>query len=140
MIRRPPRSTLFPYTTLFRSYRAITTGFDFDAEGFAFFLCHFRYGWAALGKRLESGIVSSRIIEWRKIVLDVLEVHEATDSFRGRQSGQGVDFLWSPAEAGSFQKLRGEIVIPVGCCNWSEIIPPGSRTASLGQSRHWDGG
>src|SRR2546429_2127393 len=67
MIRRPPRSTLFPYTTLFRSYRAITTGFDFDAEGFAFFLCHFRYGWAALGKGLESGIVSSRIIEWRKI-------------------------------------------------------------------------
>src|SRR2546426_9116265 len=23
MIRRPPRSTLFPYTTLFRSYRAL---------------------------------------------------------------------------------------------------------------------
>src|SRR5690554_7285182 len=25
MIRRPPRSTLFPYTTLFRSYAAIKT-------------------------------------------------------------------------------------------------------------------
>src|SRR5258705_4829683 len=25
MIRRPPRSTLFPYTTLFRSYGALTT-------------------------------------------------------------------------------------------------------------------
>src|SRR2546421_8368217 len=25
MIRRPPRSTLFPYTTLFRSHRAIDT-------------------------------------------------------------------------------------------------------------------
>src|SRR5256885_3492339 len=24
MIRRPPRSTLFPYTTLFRSYKAVT--------------------------------------------------------------------------------------------------------------------
>src|SRR5690349_23168391 len=24
MIRRPPRSTLFPYTTLFRSYRKLT--------------------------------------------------------------------------------------------------------------------
>src|SRR2546427_9456668 len=24
MIRRPPRSTLFPYTTLFRSFRAMT--------------------------------------------------------------------------------------------------------------------
>src|SRR4051812_49616304 len=26
MIRRPPRSTLFPYTTLFRSARSVTTG------------------------------------------------------------------------------------------------------------------
>src|SRR5256885_7052823 len=26
MIRRPPRSTLFPYTTLFRSVRGSTTG------------------------------------------------------------------------------------------------------------------
>src|SRR2546428_10395769 len=26
MIRRPPRSTLFPYTTLFRSYRAADAG------------------------------------------------------------------------------------------------------------------
>src|SRR2546422_4558515 len=25
MIRRPPRSTLFPYTTLFRSHRAVRT-------------------------------------------------------------------------------------------------------------------
>src|SRR3712207_7470654 len=34
MIRRPPRSTLFPYTTLFRSYRMerlrALTGFDPD--------------------------------------------------------------------------------------------------------------
>src|SRR5256884_3769172 len=28
MIRRPPRSTLFPYTTLFRSIRKVQTGFD----------------------------------------------------------------------------------------------------------------
>src|SRR5258708_25555246 len=27
MIRRPPRSTLFPYTTLFRSHRRPTTAF-----------------------------------------------------------------------------------------------------------------
>src|SRR2546426_2640406 len=26
MIRRPPRSTLFPYTTLFRSHRQLTAG------------------------------------------------------------------------------------------------------------------
>src|SRR3712207_7735662 len=32
MIRRPPRSTLFPYTTLFRSCRA--TGFHWFLRGF----------------------------------------------------------------------------------------------------------
>src|SRR5260370_32738772 len=34
MIRRPPRSTLFPYTTLFRSIRPLTPSGDFlmDAE------------------------------------------------------------------------------------------------------------
>src|SRR3712207_6938563 len=32
MIRRPPRSTLFPYTTLFRSLRALGGGLLCDAE------------------------------------------------------------------------------------------------------------
>src|SRR2546430_9396522 len=31
MIRRPPRSTLFPYTTLFRSIRAALSGADEEA-------------------------------------------------------------------------------------------------------------
>src|SRR2546426_5934194 len=30
MIRRPPRSTLFPYTTLFRSHRAAQPGVEGD--------------------------------------------------------------------------------------------------------------
>src|SRR2546430_13535702 len=30
MIRRPPRSTLFPYTTLFRSWRVVMIGSDLD--------------------------------------------------------------------------------------------------------------
>src|SRR3712207_8059663 len=32
MIRRPPRSTLFPYTTLFRSDRRVHVGLAHDAE------------------------------------------------------------------------------------------------------------
>src|SRR2546425_6870993 len=32
MIRRPPRSTLFPYTTLFRSFAVIHPGRDFACE------------------------------------------------------------------------------------------------------------
>src|SRR5258708_25905651 len=33
MIRRPPRSTLFPYTTLFRSVPEGTAGFKSDSGG-----------------------------------------------------------------------------------------------------------
>src|SRR3712207_7163453 len=33
MIRRPPRSTLFPYTTLFRSQNQATFGFTFNHDG-----------------------------------------------------------------------------------------------------------
>src|SRR3712207_8409246 len=33
MIRRPPRSTLFPYTTLFRSYSAGNAGIQVDEAG-----------------------------------------------------------------------------------------------------------
>src|SRR3712207_8053155 len=32
MIRRPPRSTLFPYTTLFRSYELPRRGFRFNRQ------------------------------------------------------------------------------------------------------------
>src|SRR3712207_9067143 len=32
MIRRPPRSTLFPYTTLFRSARFVSSPYDADAH------------------------------------------------------------------------------------------------------------
>src|SRR2546422_6384745 len=36
MIRRPPRSTLFPYTTLFRSAREILVGKEGKAEGVSY--------------------------------------------------------------------------------------------------------
>src|SRR3712207_7933865 len=52
MIRRPPRSTLFPYTTLFRSYdagfwklRQIALGYDFSK--------YVPQGWPVKGVRLN---------------------------------------------------------------------------------------
>src|SRR5688572_32488671 len=33
MIRRPPRSTLFPYTTLFRSYAGLGVSYPADSAG-----------------------------------------------------------------------------------------------------------
>src|SRR5687767_15229160 len=32
MIRRPPRSTLFPYTTLFRSFRSVERAIEFEID------------------------------------------------------------------------------------------------------------
>src|SRR3712207_7604103 len=40
MIRRPPRSTLFPYTTLFRSARLGPCGFPRDAGNFVLPTAH----------------------------------------------------------------------------------------------------
>src|ERR1039457_1325857 len=38
MIRRPPRSTLFPYTTLFRSLHLLIGGFELFVGGLQFFV------------------------------------------------------------------------------------------------------
>src|SRR5436190_6277748 len=46
MIRRPPRSTLFPYTTLFRSIQALSIAF-------AAFVIQTTAVFGALGKRRE---------------------------------------------------------------------------------------
>src|SRR2546425_6817746 len=48
MIRRPPRSTLFPYTTLFRSFY----GNNFQAFAQALFSLH--WGWLVVGLGLTS--------------------------------------------------------------------------------------
>src|SRR3712207_8283756 len=40
MIRRPPRSTLFPYTTLFRSYIQPAAGDNGTALGAAYYIWH----------------------------------------------------------------------------------------------------
>src|SRR5256885_9926693 len=62
MIRRPPRSTLFPYTTLFRSLMSGINGQDIPADGFGLFgLVEItveldfgnRFGDAGLGDGLE---------------------------------------------------------------------------------------
>src|SRR2546427_8677473 len=51
MIRRPPRSTLFPYTTLFRSVRTHDIG---DAAGRRFITMEYVDGWS-LAQLLEQG-------------------------------------------------------------------------------------
>src|SRR3712207_8293588 len=60
MIRRPPRSTLFPYTTLFRSAvlrsGACGTGIVIDGfDGFRYTYCHGSRALVSAGRRVHSG-------------------------------------------------------------------------------------
>src|SRR3712207_8578115 len=49
MIRRPPRSTLFPYTTLFRSNQGwVSVGIDHDTAAFA--VASVRHWWQQMGR------------------------------------------------------------------------------------------
>src|SRR5260370_30128187 len=45
MIRRPPRSTLFPYTTLFRSNYEVMGGSGYGVSGIALLVVGSREGW-----------------------------------------------------------------------------------------------
>src|SRR3712207_8003206 len=68
MIRRPPRSTLFPYTTLFRS-------FDFTPK-------HFHE--AIQGRAMADGQPFGRSYTWTKSVLQ-LRSEEHTSELQSRQ-------------------------------------------------------
>src|SRR3712207_7629630 len=51
MIRRPPRSTLFPYTTLFRSY-------SFNEDGFSRLVLQDRRGGRVAQPKLPRGVLT----------------------------------------------------------------------------------
>src|SRR2546428_10373842 len=69
MIRRPPRSTLFPYTTLFRSFRDhslfLQVPFDFQ-EPFKFFPENFRSEEHTSELQSRSDLVCRLLLEKKK--------------------------------------------------------------------------
>src|SRR2546423_11733807 len=73
MIRRPPRSTLFPYTTLFRSVHSLLGSHNDDA-GYA------RSGWKRdlNHARLRIGEVETRLADPSSEAADVFRSEEHT--------------------------------------------------------------
>src|ERR1035438_10865234 len=90
MIRRPPRSTLFPYTTLFRSVREVFGENELSAKGIVFLLCVsalllLAYGRHALGA--EYPLLKLRLFRIRTFRVAVV------GSFATRLGIGGMPFL-----------------------------------------------
>src|SRR5256885_5542994 len=62
MIRRPPRSTLFPYTTLFRSHDHLAEAVDALRHAFDQALRHDGDGLLARGDRKSTRLNSSHLV------------------------------------------------------------------------------
>src|SRR2546430_7394701 len=99
MIRRPPRSTLFPYTTLFRSYvsssdagwRISASNFDFSCLGDRKTLTafdNFRGLINLLSERTELEVNES-YIRMRPLLVDVWPMQKQTRKGASRRSGAG---------------------------------------------------
>src|SRR5258705_2966066 len=68
MIRRPPRSTLFPYTTLFRSFDERLTGCAFALGNFVFVMGKYKVHAA----RVEIGRAHAELQSLRHLVCRLL--------------------------------------------------------------------
>src|SRR3712207_7199128 len=86
MIRRPPRSTLFPYTTLFRSPAFTTAGEDANVtdfeEGDAGFMVNWPFVWGRALGAVEAGTLEASVPEdygW------ALRSEEHTSELQSRQ-------------------------------------------------------
>src|SRR3712207_3195788 len=76
MIRRPPRSTLFPYTTLFRSYRELTS--TSDCTTFQARRLNIRYR-DADGKPRTAATLNGTLCAIARTIACLLEVHQRSD-------------------------------------------------------------
>src|SRR5262249_20957621 len=110
---------------------SVATGLDLDAQRFASLLGLFGYCRTTLRTRLEYRIVNPGMIECSQVVWDALKIDKPADGFRRCQFCESFDFLRGSAEAGTFQKMRGQIVVPVRRSNRREVILPPRRPGLL---------
>src|SRR5438876_9808801 len=101
MIRRPPRSTLFPYTTLFRSSRAHPSSLLAALRAGRFAISHPDPGYEDLAEFAWTGNDLEEGIRWALThPLDVLErLHRAKDPIERLHAPAAVARHW----AGIFQ-------------------------------------
>src|SRR3989475_11851384 len=111
MIRRPPRSTLFPYTTLFRSARAAPSAFGFQVR------CQQSLRFLRSGGGVETlEVVTAPEPRQRPQVAPVADwtLAGAGQEARGTvyQVGRGFEFWATDAGMYHIHPERGRIEIP----------------------------
>src|SRR5256885_12438117 len=74
MIRRPPRSTLFPYTTLFRSDHIVHAVHDLDAVGDAYA----RLGFTVGARNRHPWGTHNRIVQFPGVFIELLADRKST--------------------------------------------------------------
>src|SRR5256885_16175792 len=98
MIRRPPRSTLFPYTTLFRSY-ATGEWWDnielVDTRAVAYIARAVRHGRLELRVTVGGGIVRTRIAQGASQFDTEMQGTDAARS-EERRVGEECRSRWAP--------------------------------------------
>src|SRR5256885_16883338 len=95
MIRRPPRSTLFPYTTLFRSHTVVARGLGPPNE-----LHGGVPGLRALGIRFAGRLLhvpeELTVVDLRRVVVLDVAVFAEADRSEERRVGKECRSRWSP--------------------------------------------
>src|SRR3712207_5782473 len=129
MIRRPPRSTLFPYTTLFRSLQGSTTG-----VGIVGYTMGGGFGW--LGRKY--GFAADSVKEADVVTADgeliKVSAYENADLFWGLKGGGGNFGIVTSLELALYpitQVFGGNLFYPVEKAaevlelysRWSEELP-----------------
>src|SRR3712207_7673972 len=85
MIRRPPRSTLFPYTTLFRSPRLITGESLHRADGPETFDQLFLAAEAPVASQLDTRNIPAVVWGWISLKVPRVRSEEHTSELQSRQ-------------------------------------------------------
>src|SRR2546425_12063523 len=97
MIRRPPRSTLFPYTTLFRSRDLLAHLLETEARGLTLVFTRTKHGADRLARHLEGRGHCVALLHGNRTQA---QRTRALDAFRGRRArgmvatgiaGRGID-------------------------------------------------
>src|SRR5260370_480299 len=119
MIRRPPRSTLFPYTTLFRSglfgLRAVlTSGLVLLASGLLLFARIGPTG-SSIGYIVLPGVLTAAGIGLSVVASTIA----ATQSLKPAQAGLASGLVNTSRQAG--RRVRIALLIPFATCDCTSI-------------------